>query len=447
MNNEQNQPFNNSPVTEPVQLQTPTPEPVQPQTPTPEPVVKKKHTGLIATIIIVVIILLSGIAFAVFAIMKNSPTNIVLESVNNLLNADQVAANGEFNLSLKNLEYTNIESVNLNLDIERAQSNQQAEANLKINFTDGTSTATLSFGEIMLRDGVFYLHTDGVYKLYQDFFRDLLSSEIEYSISSQYAQKNTTTINSCNNSDSDLYTLYCILDNTSESETANNDEIAQKTAKVLTQIDEIIAKIDNQWFEFSIEDILNDGFFEKMIPISNNTRQEITTSYNCSIKFFNQIPKYVNSLSDLYNTYPFVELNPAQDNYYNISINASNFANYSNNAIYYSDARKDLSECMGTNYTIDDEYENETISVEDIEKDLKNFPNIAVRFSGFLNHHLTDIKINQTTDYFELSSYINLTYPSNLQASAPEDSQPIMEFIEEVYTKITDIREKYLLQM
>lgn len=404
-------------------IEQPTQNPEQSTSTSATTPVKKKRTGLIIGVIIALLILLGGGAFTTFAIIKNSPENALSDSLNHLMTADQIAATGSLNLTPKNLSLIGINSINLDFNTKHTQSNQSTEASLQINFTDGTSTKFIDFGEIMLKNGVFYLHVDGLNDIYQNNIRSTLSSYLDSIIRSRYTW---SLYENCY--DSDSYTDCTIAISTTPELDAT---IATQSTQLLSQIDQIVAEIDNQWFEFSIEDILNSDFLTNQLAIPSTMKQGIISAYNCSINVINQIADYSDDFSNLFNQYPFIKLTSGQNNYYDVSLDANNLANYLNN-IYNLSLYQDLAKCTGTTPRTD----SYTISANDVSANLKNLPNVALRFDGFFDHHLTDIKASQSNDYYDLSLDINLTYPTNLQISAPTDSRPIIELVQEVYTII-----------
>lgn len=393
---------------------------------TPNTTPKKKHTGLIISCIIALFVLLGGGTILCFAIMNSSPANMLLSSLRNLFSSAQVVASGNLELTLNYPFIPGAQSINLEFNAERAEANQQTEANLKINYVDGTSTDILSFGNIMLQNGIFYLRINGLNKFYQESIRSTVSSMVSSLVTNQYRQ---SLYESCYYASS--YSN-CIQAN------ANNPLIIaqadQKTSTLMSELDTIIAKIDNQWYEFSIEDILNSDFFKKQLNIPDFTKQGIISTYNCSINVINQVSNYSDEFSKLYENHPFINLTATSDNYYNVSIDANQYADYYSNVpnlTFY----KDLSNCINATAPVRDSAFQ--VSAEEISPILDKMPNVAVRFdNGLFDHHLTDITISQTNDYYDLSIKTNITYQSNHQVSAPNDAQPIMELVQDIYTTI-----------
>ena len=394
------------------------------------PVPKKKRKGLIITIIVVVLALLGGGGtFAALAIIKNTPENIFFDSFSHLMSSDQVAINGNFSITPKNLDDVGISSIDLDFNTELAESNQQTKASLQINITDESTSKVINFDEVKLQNGVFYLRVEDFNEQYQQTLRPLITSYIEDFFESYYIHD---IYEMCFNNKSYTYGD-CVADATGSHSYNHrfNNAIKQQSAKLISKVDQIAAKLDNQWIEFSLEDILNSEFFTKNIPLPSSSKQNIISSYTCSVEKINQISNYSSEFSDLYNQNQFVKLTSGQDGYYDVSLDTNHLANYIN-GLFNLNIYQDYAKCLGTTLPTD------TISVtaEDIEKNLDYLPSIALRFDGFFDHHLTSIKVNQSNDYYDLSLNANLTYPTNLQITAPTDSRPVMDFIQELYNTL-----------
>ena len=391
------------------------------------PAPKKKHTGLIVSIIIIVLLLIGGGIFATFAIIKNSPENIFLDSLNHLTSTDQIAVNGNLSITPKNSDNIGISSVSLDFNTESAKSDQQAKASIKVNLADSDSNYGLDFGEVKLQNGVFYLRIEDFNSQYQQSFRPLLESYINDYIESYYKED---IYEYCYGTSS--YTD-CVQDaiTTHSYNHRFNNAIKEQTAKLLSKVDQIATKLDNQWIEFSLEDILNSEFFTTNIPLPSSSKQSIISSYNCTVEKTNQLTNYSNEFSELYNQNPFVKLASGQDGFYDISLDTDKLTNYLN-GLFNLDFYKDYAKCFDATIPVN----TDSITAEDIEKGLDYLPNIALRFDGFFDHHLTSIKVNQSNDYYDLSLNANLTYPNNLQISAPTDSRPVMDLVQEFYNTI-----------
>lgn len=150
----------------------------------------------------------------------------------------------------------------------------------------------------------------------------------------------------------------------------------------------------------------------------------------------NKKSAYSNELSDLYMNNKFIKIASADDSYYKISFDDAKFANYLNK-IPDTKLVSDFTTCSNLNLN-----KNTDISAENVNGFTKYLPNIYAKFDGFLTHHLTDLKIEQDTNYYTINSNLSIAYPANLTISAPENSQPIMDLVEEILTDIESISKK-----
>ena len=399
----------------------PTSDPVSSDTAS-EPGKKKSKKGLIATLIcLFAVLLIGGGAFAAVYIINNQPANIIASSIDHLFNAKQVEVNGSISLSLGDEIDYGIQSINLNIDNKAAGLSNTSTTTLNIDFTDGTSAPAVELGEVMLSDGVLYIEANGLEDFYNETFRDTLETILMNQMVYGY-QTNTTT---------DCYAAddaeYC----TEESSTTVTvdpavEASASKTVEaILDQVGEIISTIDGQWIEISIDDVLNHELFASM---PSDTRQTISDTYKCTVSVLNKFPSYSSEFSDLYNQNPFINMTSGQDSFYNISLDATNLTGYLN-ATPNTQFVKELSKC----YESDTETTTATIDVEDVESALEYLPSVSAKFDGFISHQLSELKVSGQNDSYSMSSDLKFSYPNNINVTAPSDSRPIMELIEEIY--------------
>ncbi|MBO7718301.1 hypothetical protein J6S37_02300 [Candidatus Saccharibacteria bacterium] len=355
-----------------------------------EPVQKKKHTGLIVGIIVAVLLLIAGGVFAAFAIVKNQPENIAAESFNNLVNAKQVAISGTFSLTPKGDYVDSMTPVNVKLESKAANANQSATTTISVNYGDSQKTIELEVGEIFLNNGVFYLKASGIKKIYDEFLHDMLE---EYLYSGTPSQ----------------------------------------IAAIESRIENIIKKVDDQWFEFSIEDILASELISTYL--GQTEKDTISKAYDCSMRIYKNLPQYTQEISDLYSENKFLVLEPAQNSFYKVSFDADNLANYLN-AIPETKIIADYTNC--NNFQITEETYSK-VSSSDLSRAMEELPNIYTKFDGFLNHHLTEVKVEKEDEYYSVTSDINIAYPTNLTITAPSGARPIMDLVQDVIQEITNL--------
>lgn len=395
---------------------------------------KKKKKGLIIGLIVAIVILLAGGGFAVFAIIKNLPENVAMNAFDNLIKAERITVDGSIDITPKNTASVGIEAVNLSFDTKMASAGQSTDASLKINFVDGTSAQVMNFGQVMMSNGVFYLKVDGLKEFYQDNIRDLLVMNLSNNIELQYQMNKVVD---CDSATGEEY-VDCVnnIRDTSMSDVVSD----QLTEQIVGTIDDVVESIDGQWIEFSIEDILNSEFLTEQVAIPAMTRKEITASYNCMMDTTSRFSTdYANEFSDLYGQHAFLKLNSGQDGYYDVSFDADKLAGYMNNVSklkFYQDFTK----CVDVGVDLS---EVEEISVDDVTEMIANMPNVAMKFDGFLDHHLTDMKVNQASDYYNISANMKFGYPSQLEVYAPTNTRPIMDVVEEIYDQIMQLSESF----
>ncbi|MBR3322041.1 hypothetical protein IKG05_00125 [Candidatus Saccharibacteria bacterium] len=396
---------------------------------------KKRKKGLIIALVsIFAVLLVGGGIFTAFAIIKNQPNNIALSALNNLFTADQVDINGSINIAIPGSEKIGIESVSLNFNEESAGMNNSATATISVDFANNTQTASVGIGEVMLNDGVLYLEATGLKDFYESAIYDSAYEALTYQLGSNYRTalvQDCYTTTTTSEEYSNCYSFY---------QTNITPEIATSinnvATEILDQISNIIASIDGQWIEISLDDVMSSNLLGD-IPVY--TRQSVTSAYHCTINTLNQISNYSSELSDLYNQNPFLIMTSAADSFYDISFDATNLAGYLN-GLPHTKLSSDLATC--TNTTISDTT-NPNFTASDIQSVINFLPKISAKFDGFLNHHLTELKLNQQNESYQLSSDLKFTYPKSANISAPTDTRPVMDVIEEIYQAIENLSKSY----
>ena len=403
-------------------------EPIQEPTEnsSPQPKLNKK-AYLLGTIIAIVILICIGIG--AFFIVKNSPENATIDALNNLANAEKVALDGNISIS-PDYSLIGVDTIDINFGTKIIDSNNKTDVSIKIAFTDGSSTDTINIGEAALKSGIFYLQVSNITNLYQNYLREIISENL---INNFTLQAQSRVFKECYQSDHSDHQKCIDSGNDNIDSETTQQQMAEKAEEFLDKIDNIVYSIEGSWYEFSIEDILNSELVTESIPNIASYRQGIKSTYNCTINAINNFSDYSENLSNYYRQHPFFTFDlSVHDNYYNLGYKPQVLADFIDN-INEVDIFNAIKGCFGVNYNRP--YE---ITAKDIESNLEYLPNIAIRYDGFLNHHLTDIKIDKKMlDHGpHLESHISFSYPDNLEVSTPTEYRPIMDLIQEIYENI-----------
>lgn len=353
---------------------TPTPPPA-PDSTTAEatPVTpKNKRTGLITGLIALAVLLICGGAFAAFAIIKNQPDNILAESFSNLVNAKRVALSGTINYESKG-DYSSVGPVAVTINSKLSDSNLASDTSLTLNIEGLDEAIELSLGEVYMQDGVLYLKASGLTKLYQDIGSGALGSYLD--------------------------------------------------ASSRSLISNIIQKIDDQWFRISLAEILDSDLVNQFL--SSEEKETITKTYNCTRDVYNNLSNYSNEFADLYSDNQFIKLEPADNSFYKVTLIAEPFTNYLK-AIPATKVAQDYLACSGINNNVD----TSNLTTSNVSSELESAPDIYVKFDGFLNHHLSELKVEKEETYFATKADLKFAYPSDIVVTAPADSTPVMELVQ-----------------
>lgn len=347
---------------------------------------KKTKKKKIIIAVTCLIILLSGIAFTVFAIIKNQPENIMASAFNNLLSAKNLSIDGDIEISTKNVSMFNNSSATIHISSLHSGPDQSNTAMIQINLGGDTNEQIdMELDNIIVDNGNIYFKIKGV----------------QYPISVAYS----------------LYTALTTLFTDKSSD--NSSEIIEKLSSVL----------EDRWIVISLKDLADN---------SEYIDSEYVDEYNCLMDKVGDTSNYSTEFTNIYKTNPFLVMQSQPDSFYDISINPDLLAQYIN-SIPHTNFAQDIALC--TNQDIDTN-SSSSITASDLKPALESFPRVSAKFDGFLDHRLTELKIFSDNDYVSVNSDLNFNYEA-ATISAPSDATPIMEIISEITNILQQIPNNY----
>lgn len=372
---------------------------------------KKSKAGLIIGIICGLLILGGAGGFIAAYAINNQPENILMSSIDKFINAKNISTTGTIDLDFDE-DVSDIDTATFTLDAGKSTMNQTGNLSLALTMSDGTKISSVSVGETMIDDGTLYLKFDGLEKFYDEYVSPYFFSYSAYEVTDCVYTDAT-----------DSEGIDCVTTTTTDNPNNTLDYY----------LSNIIPEIDGKWFKVSLDDVLSSEYLSAM---SSSNKKQIKDTYNCVIDIMNNKQKYSKELTDLYGKNKFITMTPGQDSYYDISFTTRSLGNFLN-ALPSTTLVSDFASCTNTNInttntSVDDEY------VEDL---LGQLPKISAKFDGFLSHELSALKLSSQNDLYALNANLNFTYPNSLNISAPENSTPIMDKIEELVSDLSGYEE------
>ena len=384
---------------------------------------KKRKKGLIAALIIILVLALCGSGVVAAYIIANQPQNIAMSAIGNLLSAKKVGVNGKISLSIPASSNTiSLSSADINFNEQVSDSGNTTSARLELGLSNGTKLPTIDILQVMMSDGIIYLKVDGIKDFYDDYFqgqaRDTLVYALGYQYKNQYVNECLNIATTTQESDQ----CYAIYDNdlSPQLQASLNSAVDNISA----QINNIIEPLDGQWVKVAINDIMDHKLLSSF---ASSARQQITESYNCTVDKVNHFTNYSGELSTLYSQNPFITMTPAQDSFYDISLDAAKTAGFIN-SVPSTQLVSDVATCF--NATISSASLN--VTTDQVQSIINYLPKVSAKFDGVFSHRLTDLKINQENSSYKLNADLKFSYPDNSTVTAPTDSRPVMEVVEEV---------------
>ena len=387
---------------------------------------KKRKKGRIFAIIICILLLLGGGAFATAYFIYNQPNNIIMSALGNFLNAKQIEVGGDVNLTIANSEQYGIESININLDEKAVGVSNTTTASVNIKFADGTNANAIELGEVLLNNGVLYIEANGLGDFYDNVLRDNLAKTLIEQATNNY--QSSTTVSECHSSGdtTDCRTVY----NSVTLDPVAQASITSTVNDSLDQIGELIDSIDGQWIEVPIDDLLGSGLLG---PMSSETRNSISNTYNCTLNVLNNTSNYSGELSNLYNQNSFINMSAGDNSFYNISLDATKLAGYLN-GVQSTKLYSDLTGCFNVTPT------NTNITADNVSSLVQYLPQVSAKFDGIFDHHLTELKLTEQNDIYTLSSDLKFSYPHNITVNAPTNTRSVIDVIKTIQDRIPQSR-------
>lgn len=359
-----------APPTPPVTSQPPVPTPTPPQ---PIDSKKKSHKGLIIGIICAVLVLIGGCAAAAIIIPKTQPSNMLASAINNLLTAKQVAIDGQVDIATDQLPGDNNIKINLNSLSSGSDYSTTATVQANLPALGIESPLTLELSDMMMSDGIIYFKVKGI--------QDILTDENISAVA--------TTLGGAANSSATQY--------------------AQKIAALL----------EDQWISVSLKEIADEF---PQLGIAQQLDQ-----IECTTNIFKNISQYSNELTGNYINAPFLAMTPQGNSFYGLSLDTTQLANFTN-SLPKTQLVKDLASCYNA------EINPSTItqiSSSDLEGFAKTFPSVSVKFDGFLDYYLSELKVSNSQDNDAISTTADLkfSYNTGSTVTAPTDTTSIVDII------------------
>ncbi len=372
----------------------PTVAPAQPASPVSS---KPKRTGLIVTIIILIIVLLAGIGTAIwYFCFYSNPDKVAYDAVTSFLKQPSLVSDGSV---MTRMELDNGNTLSFVVGLKaKSDDNSNSESMASIHFlltdVDGQEVVSsddyaVEISNMITSDGVIYLRTDNLDEVVEQIAGDV-----------------------------SIYT---------------ETEIDEEAAELVY---DLLGKIDGEWWQISVPDLVDE------LIEDNSVARPIKEFYTCMVDVSHQ--NIGAQIAGIYNDNRFLKIEKKEgglfgDSTYRVSFDNEAMANFMNSTLDI-EAGKEAEKCIeqladdldGT-YSIDKTY----IDADDI-KDVSDEVEFEMVISNF-GHELKAISAGLTNlgddEYFTIG--FDFSHPA-VTVSAPQDYRPITELFEEIMTVVME---------
>lgn len=392
MDNQPLAPANNnlsqSPAPDPAApLQPPIVSPIPPMSGQPidpmngavsQPNKKKSRKGLIIGMICAALVLIGGGVAAAIIVTKIQPSSMMASAISNLLTAKQVTVEGQVSLSASQLPGNNSIVINFNANSSNSDYSTAATIQANLPILGITSPLTLELSNVMISDGVMYFKVKGL--------QDTL---------------------------------------TEENISAVTMGLGFTSASVpISFIQNVSTILEDKWIKVSLEELAQRfpqfGLSQQMERIE------------CVRGVLGGISKYSSEMTSIYSSSPFLMMEQQNDSFYNLSLKTAELADFTN-SLSSTQLIKDLAGCSGVEVN-PNTYSK--VSSDDLKAFEEQFPSVSVKFDGFLDYYLSELKVSgkQGNGFINATTDLKFFYNTNPTITTPAEATPAADIIQAIMT-------------
>lgn len=381
--------------TETVQVESldPTGRPMEKVVPQVEAPKKKSKTGLIVTIVILLVALICGGVAAALVLMNRNKPDAVAVAMSKLMSGEapeNVAIDGSIDILL-NDKTSPISRVNINLDSDIIVGSAINTSSAVLTMTtQDNQDYSVKFDEVYAANGDLYFKVDGAMAAIED---------------------------------SGLLNLLW-----GGQATKSNDDAADPATKAYTDaVARAVEIIDGEWLKISTDELAQ---------ISSNVMTNSPAT--CIMNMVGDLDKNSNSTIQLYNKYPFINsttegvmIASKENPVYRVKINSENFAQFVN-AMQNAGLTDNLYSCLNWNGNV-------SVGEADVAEVVSELPKAYVEVNG--NNEFSRLYVDSESSDGTMSVIIDLglSYPRNVNVMEPVEYTDFSEVIQKIMSGIFSI--------
>ncbi len=185
----------------------------------------------------------------------------------------------------------------------------------------------------------------------------------------------------------------------------------------------MLKELDEEWIRIQNSDV--SGIAGTVSPS--------TTPTECLTNVTDNMRKYGEEVSSIYQQYPFInyttenlKISQKKDALYLLSFDAEKTASFIN-ALRDSDLIKELASCMGTKMT-----SSEDLTTEDVQEIIKDFPDLYVEIDNDDNFTRVYFAISVEDNAATVTIDLSLAYPTQITINEPTEYIEVNEAIKKI---------------
>ncbi len=348
---------------------------------------KKSKKGLVIGIVAGLLVLGGGGTAAAYMIL-NTPENVALSAISNLLNTKDLTINGSFDLVPAEDAGMPFDSARITLNTSNDKDTQNSTT-ASLSVVMGEKSIDISLGTVVIKDYTMYFKLSGI----KDAFNTAISA---LGIESSLGSYKTT------------------LENT-------------------------IGQIDDVWWKINIPELID-------MMGTGSEATEAKKAYNCVVDVLDKAKAQDNKMADYYKKNAFVTLKKYEGGKqfstkgtpYTMTINTEKLANFYNDVIDNATTDLGLSDCFKDISSVDVKTTTEKLNKEHFDKIFANFPDMVATIDGIFSHELTGIYLDKTDELYSGNLTLKFSKTSG-SISAPSDSKSVVNLIQILTTAVSKL--------
>lgn len=340
-----------------------------------KPAGKKANKKVIIGAAAAVVAVGGGVAVA-YAV-NNTPENVAVSAITNLINKDAIALTGVIDIDAS---ASGIKELKIEISANSDKENQgDFKGSLKADL--GFFNIDVSLGSVLVKDHTIYLKLDGL--------KDSINKAL-------------MMVPGAFTSDA-------------------------STGAIISLVKSVAEKVDGEWWKISVPEIVDS------LDVANSQKTEIKDTYGCVMDSLDKVREKNGEFAGAYKKNPFVKIEKySGDKTFDTKGVAYKATFDEEKAKAFMEDAKDKAKEIGLDKCVKNSEETGiTVSEGEVRTTLKKVPDIIMTIDGFFSHELTGVYMDVDDDSFKGKIELKISNPEG-EIKAPEGAKSVKTLVDDL---------------